>query len=1189
MRVRHPWSATLFAMAVFVSACTDAGLINPRVAPEFAAPSVRRSLVSAIGVGAQIKTTLSSGYCWDVGGSSRATLARCVDNAGYQLVVPQSNGTLTLGGSCLVPWGETGADGEPLTAYGPGCNSPAGKWTFTSAGEIKSFNGKCLQPRGTGSYGEEIITMPCTGAAAQKWSNSSAVAPPTPVTPTAATVAVTLPATSVTVGGQLQAVADVRDATNSVLTTSTVTWSTSNAGVASVSSTGAVTGVTAGAITVTATADGKTGSVSLQVVAASTSSALVPNALANMRTRQPSGLCWDAGSSSRVTLRTCDSNAGYQLVTLQPNGQMLLGGSCLVSWGDTGADGDPLTVYGSGCGQNTAKWTFTSAEEIRSFNNKCLQPATSGLTGEQVVLMPCSGATIQKWSNVAGSVPSTPPVVAVASVTVTLGASTLVAGSPTQATAVVLDKNSNALTGRLVTWSSATPTIATVSATGAIAAIAAGTTVVSATVEGVTGTAALQVTVPPSSGPSLVTNTLGLMKTRLPSALCWDAGSSSRVSLRACDKTAGYQQVILQANGQMLLGGSCLVSWGDTGADGDPLTAYGPGCGQPTAKWTFTSADEIRGMNNKCLQTQGAGSAGEMILLMPCTGATNQKWSNTAGTGALPVAVATVSASVLPTTISVGTQAQASAIVRDASLNVLSGRVVTWSSSNTAIATVNANGVASGIAAGTVTLTAASEGKTSGALLNVTAAGTPTPGGTHAGYYVSPTAGGGGNGSSQNPWSLATALSQPSNVQAGDTIWLRAGTYRGTFNSKLTGNSGRLIVVRAYPGERASIDGTLNVMGSYAAYWGFEFLNSDVPAYVGGIEVTGPGNKFINLVVHDAAANGFGVFEGAPDTELYGNIVFNNGRGGSQPGRWAHGIYFHNRIGGKQLIDNIVFDNYAFNVHGYTTNGALNNLYLEGNVSFNAGSWAPYDGAEFLIGGQQPVQNLTFINNYSYHGDARDGRNEFGYDNTALSPVGSRLADNILMGVTRIRYFDGITFTGNMLFGSHHETVEVNFAGSQALGPTFNWNNNSYFKGNTNVALFRQLSAPITAWNLSQWQSSFGLDRASTSTDGAPSGNRVIVRANKYELGRGHVVVYNFDKLGSVSANLSSILRVGDKYEIRNVQTYYDAPVVTGVYGGGSVSLPMSAVVAVRPLGAVNAAAPSTSVDFQTFVVIKLP
>jgi len=74
-------------------------------------------------------------------------------------------------------------------------------------------------------------------------------------------------------------------------------------------------------------------------------------------------------------------------------------------------------------------------------------------------------------------------------------------------------------------------------------------------------------------------------------------------------------------------------------------------------------------------------------------------------------------------------------------------------------------------------------------------------------FYVAPNGRSSGDGSMLNPWDLQTALSQPTSVQAGDTINLRGGAYFGHYNSNLTGTSSAPITVQSYPGEWARIDG----------------------------------------------------------------------------------------------------------------------------------------------------------------------------------------------------------------------------------------------------------------------------------------------------------------------------------------------------------------------------------------------
>src|SRR5947209_2957214 len=102
-------------------------------------------------------------------------------------------------------------------------------------------------------------------------------------------------------------------------------------------------------------------------------------------------------------------------------------------------------------------------------------------------------------------------------------------------------------------------------------------------------------------------------------------------------------------------------------------------------------------------------------------------------------------------------------------------------------------------------------------------------------FFVSTSGSPSGDGSLGNPWDLATALAGPASVLPGDTIWLRGGTYHGTFTSKLSGTSIAPITVRRFRNERATLDGgsagsnnpVLYVQGQYTWFWGFEIMTSD--------------------------------------------------------------------------------------------------------------------------------------------------------------------------------------------------------------------------------------------------------------------------------------------------------------------------------------------------------------------------
>jgi len=90
-----------------------------------------------------------------------------------------------------------------------------------------------------------------------------------PATPVVTSVTVSPASTSVAKGATVTLVATVKDQQGSVMTGQTITWSTSDASVATVSSSGVVTGVTAGLATITGTSSGKSGTSSITVTAVS--------------------------------------------------------------------------------------------------------------------------------------------------------------------------------------------------------------------------------------------------------------------------------------------------------------------------------------------------------------------------------------------------------------------------------------------------------------------------------------------------------------------------------------------------------------------------------------------------------------------------------------------------------------------------------------------------------------------------------------------------------------------------------------------------------------------------------------------------------------------------------------------------------------------------------------------------------
>ena len=284
-----------------VSACDNADTLSaPRTtAPRNATvPSVIDSL-SATGPG-PLLSAVAANVCADVWGASKAPgaalLAFACHGGANQMFTLQASGAITAydGALCLDVTGGAAKDGDAVITYT--CHGGANqRWTRTAASELRTaVNGKCLDVP-DGRMGMKLIVYTCNGGANQKWTVRDAgvvaAAPePTPLAPpvavpstptsttgaTAASVAVTPIAPTLAVGSTVQLTAAPRDAGGAALTGRTALWSSANPNVATVSTTGLVTAVAAGAAAVTATIDGAQQPVTVTVQAPAAAPAPAP-------------------------------------------------------------------------------------------------------------------------------------------------------------------------------------------------------------------------------------------------------------------------------------------------------------------------------------------------------------------------------------------------------------------------------------------------------------------------------------------------------------------------------------------------------------------------------------------------------------------------------------------------------------------------------------------------------------------------------------------------------------------------------------------------------------------------------------------------------------------------------------------------------------------------------------------------
>jgi len=336
----------------------------------------------------------------------------------------------------------------------------------------------------------------------------------------------------------------------------------------------------------------------------------------------------------------------------------------------------------------------------------CTVGGLSPSTGYQFQLVAFRGtlnvdAVFGGLSNVAtgSSVAGSPIVVPVASVVVSPASGSVKVGQTLELSATPTDSAGGVLSGRVVTWASSAPAVATVSSSGLVTGVTTGTTTITATSEGVSGSSAITVT---ATKPGTVTDL----------AVAGATDSSITLSFTEVNDGTGRpaKYDVRAAVGTLSWGSATSVTRGT--------------CATPVLGTAI-------GATRTCRVLGLAASTGYQFQLVAFRGTLNVNavfgaLSNVVAGSTLaqaspPAPVASVVVS--PTTVSqlAGTTQQLSAVLKDATGTVLTGRTVIWASSNSAVATVNAGGLEASVAVGTATITATSEGVSGSSAITVTA------------------------------------------------------------------------------------------------------------------------------------------------------------------------------------------------------------------------------------------------------------------------------------------------------------------------------------------------------------------------------------------------------------------------------------------------------------------------------------
>ena len=246
----------------------------------------------------------------------------------------------------------------------------------------------------------------------------------------AASVVITPSTATVAVGANAPLKAEVLDAAGAVIAGTKLVWATEDAAIATVSQSGVVTGVKVGSVQIAASAQGKSAIAQITVN---------PTPVASVRL-SPTSRDLLVGQTVQLVADALDANNAV-------------------------LTGRPITFTSS----NATVASVSAAGVV-----------TALAAGSTIITAASEGKTAVATITVA--------IVPVASVVVTPNANAIVVGQTVQLKAEPRDVAGQVLAGRTVAWTSSAPSVASVSSTGLVTALAPGEATITAASEGKSGT-----------------------------------------------------------------------------------------------------------------------------------------------------------------------------------------------------------------------------------------------------------------------------------------------------------------------------------------------------------------------------------------------------------------------------------------------------------------------------------------------------------------------------------------------------------------------------------------------------------------------------------------------------------------------------------------------------------------------------